>query len=57
MNKPDTSTALLDISIFVVMANREERVDGIAHDDRALEEKAGQMVLKPHEENFIYVKP
>lgn len=41
----------------MVMANREERVDDIAHDDGALEEKAGQMVPKSHKENFIYAKP
>lgn len=38
------------------MANREERVDDIAHDDGALEEKAGEMVPKSHKENFIYAK-
>jgi hypothetical protein len=30
-----------------VMSNREERVDDIAHNDRALEKRASEMVSKP----------
>jgi hypothetical protein len=38
----------------VVMAGRQERVDEIAHNNKALEEKVSQMVKKPNLPMILY---